>query len=157
MEFLKSPPGADPIVVEGYFAASPDVVFKAWTDPDIVRQWFGYTPNSLASASIELRQGGRWRFVKPREGDKTIGFEGSYVVIEPARRLVFTWIFVTEYASGKREASPPSKVEITFTAQGRGTYVRLVHSAVHSEEARKGFGGGWQGAFTTLGGLFSDL
>ncbi len=50
MEFVKSAPGDDPIVVEGFFAATPAKVFEAWTDPNIVVKWFGQAPNSLHSA-----------------------------------------------------------------------------------------------------------
>ena len=72
-------PGADPIVVEGYFAAAPARVFQAWTDPDIVMRWFGRVPNSLHSATIDLRRGGAWRFVESSDDVKSVGFEGEYV------------------------------------------------------------------------------
>ena len=155
LEFVRTEPGADPIIVEGYFAATPARVFQAWTDPDIVMKWFGRAPNSLHSATIDLRQGGAWRFLKSSDVEKSVGFEGEYIDIEPGQRLVFTWSHVIAYASGKREATPYSQVEVIFTAKGTGTDVRLVHSAVHSEEARRGFGGGWEIAFNTMSALLS--
>ncbi len=150
MEFVISEPGDDPIIVEGYFAAAPAKVFEAWTDPNIVVKWFGQTPNSLHSATIDLRPGGTWRFLKSKDDVKSVGFEGQYLEIQPGEKLVFSWAHVITHANGEREATPYSRVEVTFTAKGKGTYVRLVHSAVRSEDARRGIGGGWEAAFTFL-------
>ena len=47
MQFVKTEPGTDPIIVEGFFAATPAKVFEAWTKPDIVVKWFGHKPNSI--------------------------------------------------------------------------------------------------------------
>ncbi len=150
MEFVKSVPGDDPIVVEGYFAAPPDQVYEAWTDPDTVVKWFGQKPNSLHSASIDLRPGGTWRFLKSKDDDKSIGFEGLYQVIKPAEKLVFSWAHVVAHADGRREETPYSRVEVVFTARGRGTFVRLHHSAISNDQSRRGVGSGWQASFTHL-------
>jgi uncharacterized protein YndB with AHSA1/START domain len=150
MEFSKSPPGDDPIVVECYFAASPAKVYEAWTDPKIVVKWFGLAPNSLHSATIDLRPGGAWQFLKTKDGDKSMGFEGEYLDIQPGEKLVFSWAHVIVHANGEREATPYSQVEVNFTPKGKGTNVRLVHSAVQSEDARRGIGGGWEASFVTL-------
>lgn len=150
MEFVKSAPGDDPIVVEGYFAADPANVFRAWTDPDIVVQWFGQMPNSLHSATIDLRPGGAWRFLISSDDEKSVGFEGQYQDVLPDRKLVFSWVHVTVYANGEREETPSSRVEVTFTPKGSGTTVRLVHSAIQSPDALRAVGSGWQASFTSL-------
>ena len=150
MEFVRTEPGADPIVVEGYFAAPPARVFEAWTNPNIVVKWFGRAPNSLHSATIDLRPGGAWKFLKSKDDDKSIGFEGQYLDIQPGEKLVFSWAHVIAHANGEREATPYSRVEVIFTPKGRGTHVRLVHSAIRSQDARRGIGGGWEAAFTFL-------
>ncbi len=150
MDILTSTPGDDPILVNCYFASPPAKVFRAWTDPDIVMKWFGQTPNSLYSASIDLKLGGVWRFIKMKDAEKSIGFEGQYQDIQPGEKLIFSWSHVTEHANGERDASPYSRVEVTFTAKGNGTDVRLIHSNVRSEDARRGIGGGWKAAFTHM-------
>ncbi len=154
-EFVRTEPGKDPIIVEGYFAASPSRVFRAWTDPDIVKKWFGRAPNSLHSAAIDLREGGAWRFLESSDQEKSIGFEGEYLDIEPGERLVFTWSKFIARAAGDRDVTPVSQVEIIFSARDNGTHVRLVHSAVHDEGTRKGFAGGWDFAFGTMRTLLS--
>lgn len=150
MNFVQSEPGDEPIIVEGYFAASPQRVFEAWTNPKIVMKWFGLEPNSLHSATIDLRPGGAWRFLKSKDDSKSIGFEGLYQDIEPGKKLVFSWSHVVEHSDGTREASPFSQVEVIFTPSGSGTYLRVVHSAVRSQDARRGIGGGWEAAFASL-------
>lgn len=150
MQFVKTEIGADPIVVEGYFASSPQAVFQAWTDPRIVKRWFGPTPDTLLSATVDLRVGGIWRFVMARDAEKTMGFEGEYLAIEQDRRLVLNWSKVTTYANGQREATSTSKVEILLTAKGAGTNIRIIHSAIDDEETRIGFTGGWEHGIMNL-------
>lgn len=157
MNFISSRPGDEPIIVEGFFAASPEQVFEAWTNPDIVMKWFGQAPNSLHSASIDLRPGGVWRFLKSKDDIKSVGFEGQYLEIQPAERLVFSWAYVTLHADGNREATPNSQVEVIFTRNGTGTSVRLVHSGVRAHDARRGIGGGWEMAFSHLTNLHDAM
>ncbi len=153
---VASEPGDDPIVVAGHFDATPAEVFQAWTDPAIVKQWFGRAPNALHSATIDLREGGAWRFLETSIEQKSVGFEGTYIVIEPNARLVFTWSKVVAYATGERDATPTSQVDVTFSPRGDGTDVRLVHSQVHDEETRNAFSGGWAFAFNTMRALLSS-
>lgn len=150
MDFLKTKPGSDPIIVEGYFAVSPERAFQAWTDPEIVVKWFGRAPNTLHSAMIDLRPGGRWRFVETQDDKKSVGFEGRYLEIQPAERLVFSWSKVVTQADGALDATPDSRVEVAFAPKGKGTHIRLVHSEIQDQATRQGFSGGWQRAFTTM-------
>jgi len=155
MQFVKTEPGTDPIIVEGFFAATPAKVFEAWTKPDIVVKWFGHKPNSLHSASIDLRPGGEWQFLLLKDDDKSVGFEGLYQDVLPGKKLVFSWAHVVEHANGEREETPRSRVEVTFTSKGQGTFVRLVHTAISNEDSRRGIGGGWEAAFTHMDDILS--
>ncbi len=150
LEFVKTEPDADPILVSCFFAATPATVFQAWTDPKIIMKWFGPRPNTLVSAEVDLRVGGQYRFVKSRDDEKSTGFEGEYVVIETNERLVFTWAQFASYADGHEEITPHSNVEIDFVATEGGTDLRLSHAALHTDSARKDFAGGWERAFGNL-------
>ncbi|MEM8750741.1 MAG: SRPBCC family protein [Pseudomonadota bacterium] len=153
-EYLKTEPGSDPLIVEGYFAVSPARMFEAWTSPDIVKQWFGLKPNSLHAAEIDLRQGGRWRFVNSIDDEKSTMFEGEYLEIEPDRRLVFSWSHAVRFVNGEKDVTPPSRVEVEFEQMGSGTNVTLCHTAIQSEDARKGVGSGWETSFGILADMF---
>lgn len=154
LAFLKSPEGADPIVVEGTFKGTPDRVFRAWTTPDEVKKWFGQRPDSLASAEIDLQVGGVWRFAfEAMEAHQDV-LGGTYAAVEPASRLAFSWIHERIFPDGRVEKTPASEVTVTFEAVGEGTFVRLVHSAIRSEDARKGVGSGWSSSFASIQAVF---
>ena len=149
-EFVKTTAGADPIVVEAYLEATPATVFEAFTDPDIVLRWFGPQPNSLKAATIDLRIGGAWCFVESTENGQTIGFEGEYVCIEPAVRLVFTWSKFSTDSKGERVRTHPSKVALSLAPSGRGTLLRVVHSSIGEDKMRFGFANGWERGLKNL-------
>jgi len=143
LSFVTSEPGADPIVVEGRYPVSPGRVFEAWTDPAVVKQWFGTEPGALEHAAIDLRPGGRWRFTERTTGGTSTGFEGEYLEVVRDQLLVFTWAKITEHhESGRRESTPCSTVEIRFVADGDGTAMRIVHSNLDTE-SQAGFSAGW--------------
>lgn len=154
MEFMKSPPGDDPIVVEGYFAAPPAKVFAAWTDPDIVVQWFGQAPYSLMAATIDLRPGGAWQFLMSSDEAQSTSFEGAYLEIQAAERLVFSWSHVVDRGEHGRDATAESRVEVDFIPNGDGTDVRLIHSGIRNEDGRRGVGGGWEKGFGFMVAIF---
>lgn len=149
-EFVKTEPVDETIIVEGYFAVSPSQMFQAWTNPEIIKKWFGREPNSLHSAEVDLRQGGIWRFLKSSDEEKAVGFEGEYLEIEQDHRLVFSWSHAVTFANGEKETTPASRVEVVFSSKGSGTNVILHHSAIRSEDGRKGVGGGWEISFGIL-------
>lgn len=155
-EFVKTTPDDEMIVVEGYFAVTPAQMFEAWTNPEIIKKWFGRKANSLHSAEVDLRIGGAWRFLKSSDEKKSVGFEGEYLEIEPGRRLVFSWSKSVTFVDGVRDLSPASRVEVIFSPKGKGTDVVLHHSSIQTDEDRAGFSGGWNIAFSSLAQLFSD-
>ena len=115
--FVRTEPGDDPIIAEAYIAATPTRLFRTWTDPNIVTQWLGRAPHFLHWATIDLRPGGAWQFLESRDAERSVGFEGEYLDIEPSERLVFTWSKVIAYATGERESTPSSQAEVVFTAK----------------------------------------
>lgn len=149
-QFVKTELGADPIIVEGYIAATPNAVFRAWTDPEIVMKWFGPQPRSLLSADIDLQVGGAWRFVMREDDDGSMGFKGEYLVIDCDRRLVMKWSKFTAPSRGSSEAPPLSQVDITLSAKGAGTDIRIVHSAIADKDTRIGFTSGWEHGIRNL-------
>ena len=66
--------------------ATPVRLFAAWTTPEQVAQWWDPEGTPLATCDIDLRVGGKLRFVNAGPGH---GFEGTFRVIEPPSLLVF--------------------------------------------------------------------
>ena len=110
--------------------ASPETVFEFFTDPVLMVRWKG------ANATLDPRPGGVYR-VEMNEQAVAVG---EYVELDPPNRIVFTWGWEGESAS-----MPPgsSTVEVTFTRDGNGTIVRLVHRDLPTHESAEAHGHGW--------------
>ncbi|MGH7503261.1 MAG: SRPBCC family protein [Longimicrobiales bacterium] len=77
------------IHVERVFNASRDRVWRAFTEPELVAQWWG-RGNKLVIERMEVERGGHWRYVEHGpEGEH--GFEGRYREVTPQDRLVMTF------------------------------------------------------------------
>jgi uncharacterized protein YndB with AHSA1/START domain len=74
------------------FDAPADVVFEAYTTPELVQRWWGFETSEWLVCEIDLRVGGTWRFVT-RDADMEVGFHGEYREIERPHRIVSTEAF----------------------------------------------------------------
>ncbi|MBX2805550.1 MAG: SRPBCC domain-containing protein [Hyphomicrobiales bacterium] len=155
MNFLRSAPGEEPLVLETMFKATPERVFRAWTEPEEVKAWFGLRENEVTKAEIDLRVGGTWRFHLRSEGGNDVFFEGQYFAIEPSQKLVFSWSHVIQSGDGRRDASVASQVTVTFEQVGSATRIHLQHEALSSDGARIKVSSGWISSFEKLNALFS--
>jgi uncharacterized protein YndB with AHSA1/START domain len=86
---IKTPTDRE-VVINRVFDADPDLVFKALTKPELVRQWCVPDGWSMDVCEIDLKVGGRWHFVSCRPDGKKIGQLGVYQEIVPGERLVNT-------------------------------------------------------------------
>jgi uncharacterized protein YndB with AHSA1/START domain len=84
-----STPGEREIRIEREFNAPRALVWRAFTEPELVAQWWG-RGNKLDIVRLEVERGGHWRFVEhAHEGDE--GFEGRFREVIPPERLVQTF------------------------------------------------------------------
>ena len=77
------------IRVERIFNAPRDRVWRAFTDPKLVAQWWG-RGNKLVIERMEVERGGHWRFVE-HSAEGVHGFEGRFREVSPPERLVYTF------------------------------------------------------------------
>ena len=76
------------------FAAPARLVWKAWTTPELIRRWWHAKRGEVKSAEVDLRVGGKWRWVMvTTEGGFEVAFHGEYREIVPHERLVYTEVF----------------------------------------------------------------
>jgi uncharacterized protein YndB with AHSA1/START domain len=84
-------PADTQILITREFDAPKELIWKAWTTPELVRQWWHANRGEVTVAEIDLRVGGKWRSVMvTTEGGIEVGFHGEYREIEPYDRLVST-------------------------------------------------------------------
>jgi uncharacterized protein YndB with AHSA1/START domain len=77
------------IRIERVFDAPRDIVWRAYTDPKLIAQWWG-RGNKLVIEKFELERGGHWRFVEHGPEGKH-GFEGRFREVTPKDRIVQTF------------------------------------------------------------------
>src|SRR5919112_61013 len=78
------------IRVERVFDAPLDRVWRAFTDPALVAQWWG-RGNKLVIERMEVERGGHWRYVEHDPNGEKHGFEGRYREVAPQERIVRTF------------------------------------------------------------------
>jgi uncharacterized protein YndB with AHSA1/START domain len=86
-------PSDNEILITRVFDAPAELVFDAWTNPDIVTRWWAGDRGEVTDAQVDLRIGGRWRWVMTANGGFEVAFSGEYRQIDRPRRLVRTEVF----------------------------------------------------------------
>jgi uncharacterized protein YndB with AHSA1/START domain len=80
-------------VITRAFDAPAELVFDALTRPDLVKRWWGFETSEWLVCEIDLREGGRWRYVIREHDDIEVGFHGEYREITRPHRLVWTEMY----------------------------------------------------------------
>ena len=139
----------------------PELVWKAWTEPEHLKKWFCPRPWMTTEAEIDLRPGGKFRTVMQGPNGEVMPNVGCYLDVVPNERLVFTGAL----GPGYRPALLPDNVPVftailTFTPEGSGTRYRA--HVLHRDEqgrdahAAMGFHEGWGKALDQLVELFKN-
>ena len=127
------------------YPVAPEKVWRAWTDPQALKRWWGpggQDPVSLAE--LDLRVGGRFRIVFGGPEGRDHEVQGVYRVVVPPRRLVFTWTWPN--STPERE----SLVTLEFKAAGGGTELAFLHEQLFDEAVRDNHRRGWTESFAKL-------
>jgi uncharacterized protein YndB with AHSA1/START domain len=85
--------GTQEIVMTHVFDAPRDLVFKTYTDPTLIPQWWGPSRLTTVVEKMELHPGGGWRFVQRDSDGNEFAFHGEYREIVPPERVVSTFEF----------------------------------------------------------------
>jgi uncharacterized protein YndB with AHSA1/START domain len=117
------------ILITREFDAPRHLVYRAWTTPELVRRWWSGHRGQVRSAEIDLRVGGRWRYVMVANGGFEVAFHGEYREIVPDERIVNTEIYE------QPEASDEDGVLniVTFAQADGGTILTLLVQAPSRE------------------------
>jgi uncharacterized protein YndB with AHSA1/START domain len=127
------------------YPVGPEKVWRAWTDPQALKRWWGPgTGEGVSLAQLDVRVGGRFRIIfgGPQGTDHEV--TGVYKEVVPSRKLVFTWTWPR--TTPERE----SVVTIVFKAVANGTELDFRHEQLFDESVRDGHQRGWT---ETLGKL----
>jgi uncharacterized protein YndB with AHSA1/START domain len=140
------------ILITREFAAPRHLVWRAWTEPELIKRWWAGDRGEVTSVEVDLRVGGRWRYVmvvrRGTEFDGTeVGFHGEYSEIVPDERIVSTEVY---------EGAPDAEAvnTLTLTESGGRTTLRILvqHSCREHRDMHidSGMEGGMQEAMNHL-------
>jgi uncharacterized protein YndB with AHSA1/START domain len=118
------------ILITREFDAPKHLVYKAWTTPELVRRWWSGHQGEMTTCEMDLRVGGRWRYVMVAEGGFEVAFHGEYREIVPNERIVTTQVY--ELPGAPEDEGVLNIVTFTETA-GRTTLTLLVQATSREE------------------------
>jgi uncharacterized protein YndB with AHSA1/START domain len=121
-------PADDQILITRAFDAPRHLVYRAWTTPELVKRWWAGNRGEVTLVEIDLRIGGRWRYVMTAHGEFEVAFHGEYRELVEHERIVSTEVY---------EAAPDAEAinTMTLTEQdGRTTMSILVQ---HQSKANR--------------------
>ena len=121
-------PTDEQILITREFDAPKHLVYRAMTTPELVKRWWHANRGEVTVVEIDLRVGGKWRYVMAANDGAEVGFHGEYVEIEPNERIVTTEIF-EGLPEGVTEEQGATVNTATFTeVDGRTTLTILVQA-----------------------------
>jgi uncharacterized protein YndB with AHSA1/START domain len=132
------------LVLTRLFDAPREKVYRAWTDPELLKQWFVPKPWTIAEVETDLRTGGASRIVMRDPDGKDYPNEGIYLEVVENEKIVFT----DAYTAGWKPAEKPFFTGIvTFEDEGGKTRytARARHWTMEDKKAHEemGFHEGW--------------
>ena len=121
-------PADEQILIEREFDAPKHLVFEAFTTPELVERWWHAKRGTVTICEIDLRVGGRWRYVMIADDGTEVGFHGEYVEIVPSERVVSTDVY-EGLPEGVSQEDAATVNTATFTeTKGRTTLTILVQA-----------------------------
>jgi len=127
--------GTQSVVVRRRMPAPREVVFEAWIDPEGIREWMCPGNTTSAEAVLDVRVGGSFRIVM-KASDQDHVHIGTYQVVQPPSKLVFTW-------SSVDNPSAMTMVTVEFFPHGDESELVITHDKFLKPDVAKRYEGGW--------------
>lgn len=136
--------GASPkLTIVRTFPFPPARVWQGWTDPALVRRWFGSDPQgTVLGAGLDVRVGGGFEVTFRNSDGTEFTCFGSYSAVVEGQRLAFTWQW-------KNTPGVIESVDIQLRAEGEGTLMVFEHADIDPDTSH-GYQAGWNNTFDKL-------
>lgn len=132
------------------YPVAPEKLWRAWTEPEAVKRWFGPGQEPVSAAELDVRVGGRFRIVFGGADGTAHTCAGVYQQVVPNRKLVFTWCWPNT------TPDRVSLVTIVFEKEDDGTRLVFRHEQLHDEQARDSHQRGWTTLLEKLGAFLQS-
>lgn len=133
----------DALVITRLFNAPRALVFKLWSEPRHIANWWGPEKDHLTTCEVDFRVGGAWRFHMESNIGESNWTGGIYREIAAPERLAFSY-YLTAFPGLE------SLVTVEFIERGAQTEMRFHQSPFRTEEERASHDWGWNSAFDCL-------
>ncbi len=146
------------LVLTRLIDASPEKLYRCWTEPALLKQWFAPKPYETPVVEVDVRRGGSALFVMRGPDGQDMPNRGVYLDVVPNERLVSTDAFTDAW---QPSAKPFMTLILTFEKQGSKTLytARARHWTVEDRDAHEkmGFHVGWGICTDQLAALAATL
>jgi uncharacterized protein YndB with AHSA1/START domain len=112
------------LTFERVFDAPRELVFRAFTEPKRLAEWFGPKGWTLTECDVDLKPGGEWRYCMRGPNGETSRGKSVYREIKSPERLVYTDVF-TDEAYNEAPNMPHMLITVTFEDEGGKTRLRM--------------------------------
>jgi uncharacterized protein YndB with AHSA1/START domain len=128
------------------FRADPERVFRAWTEPAVLRRWWCPPGWVAGEIDVDLRVGGCYRIAMTRaEGGEPVAVGGEFLDVAAPRRLVYTWRWENAFPE-----MPETRVTVEFEGSGGETLLTIRHDNFADIATRHQHRSGWIAACNRL-------
>ena len=144
-------PSDTEILIQREFDAPAHLVWRATTEPELIKRWWSGKRGEVTSAEVDLRVGGTWRYVMHTPDGFEVAFHGTYREIVPNEKVISTELY--EGVPGATEDDATVNTMTLVERDGKTTLTTLVQC--RNQEIRdaiigSGMEGGMQEAFDAL-------
>jgi glutathione S-transferase len=130
-----------------WYEVIPDVVFRSFTEAQWLERWFCPSPEvTLTVTDLDVRVGGKYRFVYRFPGDRVSVVVGEYRAVARPHQLDFTWT----WEAPDPYAGLETIVSVTFREKDGGTELALMHTGFPTEPLMRQHENGWGATLNRL-------
>lgn len=132
------------LVIRRSFDTDPETLFRALTDPEALKDWFGPGSAKVHHAESDLRVGGKWAIEMTGDNCEEHSVSGEYVELDPPRKAVFTWAW---------RSTPDRISQVTYLLSPAGagrTTLTLTHERLADADIRDKHAYGWNASLDKL-------
>ena len=121
------------ILITREFNAPRRLVYQAWTTPELIKRWWNAKRGEVIVAEVDLRVGGKWRWVMVTEDGTEAAFHGVYRELVPDERIVYTEVFEGVPGGGPSSDEPATLNTITLIEKDGRTMLTSLTDAMSQE------------------------
>lgn len=144
-------PTGQALTLTRHLAATPELVFSAWTEPRHLRRWSAPHGFTIPECDGDLRVGGAWHCTMRAPDGTEHRLRGVYREIEPPRRLVYSHSWLDTAG----QPGPETLLEVDIAPDGDGTRLTITQTGFASAASRDGHEVGWTETLEKLSDLFT--